>query len=128
MKAYRRVQIISGGYLAVYLAALYFSTGVHTGFKLDSDQLIGYVTCGILAGLLGVSAVVKTGLQRKICALLLLLCCGTLLLFARYSVISFNEAFWYFIGVVYLLPVVILVDVVEFMFAGARESADEQAD
>ncbi|WP_157685997.1 hypothetical protein [Lactiplantibacillus pentosus] len=64
--------------------------------------------------------------QRKICALLLLLCCGTLLLFARYSVISFNEAFWYFIGVVYLLPVVILVDVVEFMFAGARESTDEQ--
>ena len=119
MKAYRRVQIITGGYLAVYLAALYLSTGVHTGFKLDSDQLIGYVTCGILAGLLGVSAVVKTGLQRKICALLLLLCCGTLL-------ISFNEAFWYFIGVVYLLPVVILVDVVEFMFAGARESTDEQ--
>lgn len=126
MKAYRRVQIISGGYLAVYLAALYFSTGVHTGFKLDGNQLIGYVTCGILAGLLGASAVVKTGLQRKICALLLLLCCGTLLLFARYNVVSFNEAFWYFIGLVYLLPVALLVGVVEFMFAGARESADEQ--
>lgn len=126
MKVYRRVQIIASGYLVVYLAALYFSTGVHTGFKLDSDQLIGYVTCGILAGLLGASVVVKTGLQRKICALLLLLCCGTLLLFARYSVVSFNEAFWYFIGLVYLLPVVVLVNVVELMFEGTQESTDEQ--
>ncbi|ASG80278.1 hypothetical protein CEW82_10620 [Lactiplantibacillus pentosus] len=65
MKVYRRVQIIASGYLVVYLAALYSSTGVHTGFKLDSDQLIGYVTCGILAGLLGVSAVVKTGYSEK---------------------------------------------------------------
>ncbi|EIW12871.1 putative membrane protein [Lactiplantibacillus pentosus KCA1] len=126
MKVYRRVQIIAGGYLVVYLAALYFSTGVHTGFKLDSNQLIGYVTCGILAGLLGVSVMVKTSLRRKICALLLLLSCVTLLLFARYSVISFNEAFWYFIGLVYLIPVAVLVEVVELMFGGAQRSVDEQ--
>jgi hypothetical protein len=38
MTIYRRIQLIAGIYLLIYIAALYFSTGVHIGFKLDSKS------------------------------------------------------------------------------------------
>ncbi|ALC09936.1 putative membrane protein [Lactiplantibacillus plantarum] len=48
MNSYRRIQVIAGIYLLIYIAALYFSTGVQVGFKLDSNQLTEYVSCGLL--------------------------------------------------------------------------------
>lgn len=115
VKVYRRIQVIAGANLIIYLAALYFSTGVHTGFKLDDNQLIGYMACGILLILLGISVAVKTMAKRKIAVLLLLMGCFTLLLLTIVNVVSFNEAFWYFLPFVYGLPFVELGEAVEFL-------------
>lgn len=115
MKIYGRVQLIAGINLIAYLAALYFSTGVHTGFKLDDNQLIGYMACGILLILLGISLVVKTMAKRKMLVLLLFMGCLTLLLLTIFNIVSFNEAFWYFMPFVYGIPFAELGETIEFL-------------
>jgi len=120
MKIYGRVQLIAGINLIAYLVALYFSTGVHTGFKLDDNQLIGYMACGVLLSLLGISLAVKTMAKRKVLVLLLLIGCFTPLLLTMFNMVSFNEAFWYFLPFVYGMPFVELGEAIEFLLSVTR--------
>ncbi len=113
---FKRIQIIAALYLLTYILALYFSTGVHTGFKLDSDQLWGYVCCGVLSGLITGSLFAKRIKSRKFFSMLMLINCFIIFGVTRYNVVSFNEAFWYFILFVYFIPFIELVETTFFIF------------
>lgn len=111
MKNYVLIQVIAGIYLMIFVAALYFATGVQTGFKLDDNQLIGYAECGILLVCLVASLfTVKIKLQKGMAVLLTLCCMGL-----RFSAVNFNEAFWYFILFVVLIPIWMLFETVIFV-------------
>ncbi|GEO60661.1 hypothetical protein LPA07_09820 [Lactiplantibacillus paraplantarum] len=49
--------------------------------------------------------------------LLLLIGCFTLLLLTTFNMVSFNEAFWYFLPFVYGLPFVELGEAIEFLLS-----------
>ncbi|WP_338209098.1 hypothetical protein [Lactiplantibacillus paraxiangfangensis] len=117
MKNYVRIQVIAGAYLMIFVAALYFATGVQTGFKLDDNQLIGYVGCGLLLVGLGASFfTVKIKMQKGVAVLLTLCCMGL-----GFSEVNFNEAFWYFILFVMLIPFWMLLETV--IFVGQRDKS-----
>ena len=115
MKKYRWIQGIAAAYGVIYVAALYYASGVHTGFKLDDHQLTGYVICGLLLGCLVGSFLVRTRGLRRLLALVLLGCCLALLGVTLFDIVNFNEAFWYFIFWVYLLPIMELIETIEFI-------------
>ncbi|CAJ1227520.1 hypothetical protein [Lactiplantibacillus xiangfangensis] len=111
MKNYVLIQVIAGIYLMIFVAALYFATGVQTGFKLDDNQLIGYGGCGILlVSLVASLFTVKIKLQKGMAVLLTLCCVGLL-----FNGVNFNEAFWYFILFVVLIPFWMLLETVIFV-------------
>ena len=72
MNSYRRIQVITGIYLLIYIAALYFSTGVQVGFKLDSNHLTGYVSCGLLLAVIMGSEFGKRLRIKKLFSILIL--------------------------------------------------------
>lgn len=113
-RKYHWVQVVTGIYGVIYLAALYFASGVGVGFKLDDNQLTGYVLCAVLlVGLIGSLFSTNLTTQRWLVGWLALSSLA-LLLVTVFDLVYFNEAFWYFIFLIYLLPVEILWRVVDF--------------
>ena len=87
MNSYRRIQVIAGIYLLIYIAALYFSTGVQVGLRV-----------------------------KKLFSILILVSCLIVLGITRFNVVSFNEAFWYFILFVRYIPFIVLIETIIFIF------------
>ena len=116
MNSYRRIQVIAGIYLLIYIAALYFSTGVQAGFKLDSNQLTGYVSCGLLLAVIMGSEFGKRLRIKKLFSILILVSCLIILGITRFNDVSFNEAFWYFILFVRYIPFIVLIETIIFIF------------
>lgn len=114
MKAYLRIQIIASVYLIIYIAALYFASGVHIGFKLDDNQLTGYIICGIMLCILISSFFAKSLIQKRVYSILFLACCFTLYGVTSLNLVSFNEAFWYFILFVDFIPFILLFETIVF--------------
>ncbi|MGH1842335.1 hypothetical protein ABE867_16840 [Enterococcus gallinarum] len=113
-KNYIKIQFISGLYTVIYLSALYFATGVGTGFKLDDNQLTGYILCGISLLLLFFSFFTSKIKSEKNISILFFLCCFSLLIVTVFNIVSFNESFWYFIFFIYLIPFIELFNVISF--------------
>ncbi|ETY72657.1 hypothetical protein [Lactiplantibacillus fabifermentans] len=116
MKDYYGVQIMTGIYVANYMAALYFASGVQQGFKLDDNQLTGYVLCGLLLVIWGLSLRATTLKMKKIYAGALTLGCGAILGVTILNIVSFNERFVYFMVFVDWLPFIILFHAGCFLF------------
>ncbi|MGM0138164.1 hypothetical protein IGI65_000578 [Enterococcus sp. DIV0755b] len=113
-KRFLKIQFVFGLYISIYLAALYFSTGYGVGFKLDDNQLIGYILCGISFLLLFLSFFIKESKNKKQFALLFAVFCAALLLGALFTV-NFNEAFWYFIFFIFFIPISVIGNVIGFL-------------
>lgn len=113
-KRFLKIQFVFGLYVCIYLAALYFSTGYGVGFKLDDNQLIGYILCGISSLLLLLSFFTREIKNKKQFALLFAVFCSALLLVTLF-VVNFNEAFWYFIFFIFFIPISVIGNVIGFL-------------
>lgn len=114
MRAYLRVQVIAGVYLVLYIAALYFASGVHNGFKLDDNQSTGYIICGIMSCIFILSFFAKSLIKQRWFAGLLLGCSFFLLGISVFNIVSFNEAIAYFIIFMFIIPLILLFETVAF--------------
>lgn len=115
MTKYKWIQVIAGIYIIIYVSALYFASGVHTGFKLDDNQLTGYVICGMMFFCLIFSAFITLKKIQKLFSVFLsgfaFLLWGVII----FDIVSFNEAFIYFIFFIKYIPLILLFETVLFL-------------
>ncbi|KRM00415.1 hypothetical protein FD10_GL001098 [Lactiplantibacillus argentoratensis DSM 16365] len=53
---------------------------------------------------------------KKLFSILILVSCLIILGITRFNVVSFNEAFWYFILFVRYIPFIVLIETIIFIF------------
>lgn len=115
MTKYKWIQLIAGIYIIIYVSALYFASGVHTGFKLDDNQLTGYVICGMMFFCLVLSAFITSKKMQKLFSVFLVGFTFVLWGVIIFDIVSFNEAFIYFIFFIKYIPFILLFETVLFL-------------
>lgn len=104
IKGFWKIQVSFGTWVLLYIGALYAATGVGMGFKLDDNQLLGYILCLISVVLLVASCFLRQASQQVLFAGLLTGLSLLLLASIVFNWISFNGAFWYFILFTLVVP------------------------